>query len=263
MWRALCIVLLAWGSALAAQSADSSHTAAARIIGVFDTQTGAPLEGVQVHDAFSGAFKLTSNTGTARLDFLTFRGAAAVVELRKLGYEPTQLVVSRADTAPITAVMEPLAMLPRVTTTARYRLDRDPGKWDGFEDRCRSGSGTCIRNEDLERQPAANIADFLIREPGVTLGACGNVGGRNSQCGHVAMKPTVSPPAYCLPTFFVDGMEWDVKMGPPVDLTPGRPAGAPFTPTNVKGVEVYPSERNRPLRFLGDPTCGAIVIWTK
>lgn len=69
--------------------------------------------------------------------------------------------------------------------------------------------------------------------------------------------------AYCLPTFFVDGIEWNVKMGPPVDLTPGRPAGAPFTPTNVKGVEVYPSERNRPLRFLGDPTCGAIVIWTK
>jgi hypothetical protein len=102
MWRALGIVLVVWGSALAAQSADSSHKAPSRIIGVFDTQTGAPLEGVQVHDAFSGVYKVTSNTGTARLDFLTFRGAAAVVELRKLGYEPTQLVVSRADTAPIT-----------------------------------------------------------------------------------------------------------------------------------------------------------------
>jgi hypothetical protein len=31
----------------------------------------------------------------------------------------------------------------------------------------------------------------------------------------------------------------------------------------VKGVEVYMSEQNRPLRFTGDPTCGAIVIWTK
>lgn len=256
------LLLSVWTSAAAAQSPDSARKTP-RIIGIFDSQTGAPLEGVQVHDAFSGAYKVTSNTGTVRLDFLTVRGAAAVVELRKLGYEPRQIVVSRADTAPITEVMVPLAMLPRVTTTARYRLDRDPGKWDGFEDRCRSGSGTCISNEDLERQPAASIADFLIRAPGVTMGACGNVGGRNTQCGHVAMKPTVSPPAYCLPTFFVDGIEWNVKMGPPVDLTPGRPAGAPYTPTNVKAVEIYPSERNRPLRFLGDPTCGAIVIWTK
>jgi len=65
------------------------------------------------------------------------------------------------------------------------------------------------------------------------------------------------------PTFFVDGFEWNTKMGAPTDLTPGRPAEGPYTPTNVKGVEVYMSERNRPLRFTGDPTCGAIVIWTK
>jgi hypothetical protein len=77
------------------------------------------------------------------------------------------------------------------------------------------------------------------------------------------MKPTVSPPAYCLPTFFVDGHEWSPTMGPPVDLTPGRAAEGPYTPTNVKAVEIYPPERARPLRFTGDPTCGAIVIWTK
>jgi hypothetical protein len=65
------------------------------------------------------------------------------------------------------------------------------------------------------------------------------------------------------PTLFVDGFEWNTKMGAPTDLTPGRPAEGPHTPTNVKGVEVYMSEQNRPLRFTGDPTCGAIVIWTK
>jgi hypothetical protein len=254
---------MAWASALAAQTPDSARRPAPRIIGVFDAVTGAPLEGVQVHDAFSGAYVVTTATGTARLDFLTFRGAAAFVELRKLGYEPKQMLVSRADTTPITQTMEPLAMLPRVTTTAKYRLERDPGKWDGFEDRCRTGSGTCFRDEDLERQPAATIADFLVRAPGVVIGACGPVRGRMEQCGHIAMKPTVSPPAYCLPTFFVNGMEWNPTTGAPIDLTPGRPAGAPYTPTNVKGVEVYPSERNRPLRFTGDPTCGAVVIWTK
>ena len=262
-WRATLLLLVACASSISAQGADSNGRAAARIIGVFDLQTGAPLDGVQVRDAFSGAYRVTTATGTARLDFLAFRGGATFVQLRKLGYAPKEIIVSRADTMPITETMEPLAVLPRVTTTARYRLERDPGKWDGFEDRCRTGSGTCIRSEDLERQPSASIADFLVRAPGVTIGACGSAAGRNDQCGHIAMKPTTIPPAYCMPTFFVDGFEWNPRVGAPVDLTPGQPAGAPFTPGNVKAVEIYPSERNRPLRFTGDPTCGAIVIWTK
>jgi hypothetical protein len=245
------------------QVADSARVPAGRIIGVFDAEAGTPLEGVRIVDAFSGSYVVTTQTGTARLDFLTFRGAAAFVELRKLGYEPKQIVVSRADTVAITETMQRLTILPQVTTTAKYRIDRDPGRWEGFEDRCRSGSVTCIRSEDLEQKPAANIADFLVHAPGVTMGACSGVSGRNTQCGHIAMKPTVSPPAFCLPTFFVDGIEWSLMLGPPVDLTPGRSAEGPYTPTNVKAVEIYPPERNRPLRFTGDPTCGVIVVWTK
>jgi len=218
---------------------------------------------VQVRDVFSGTYAVTTATGTVRLDYLTFRGAAAFIERRRLGYQMKQIVVNRADTTPITEVMEPVVTLPRVVTTAKYRIDRDAGRWDGFEERCRSASVTCIRNEQLEQQPAANLADLLIRAPGITLGACGSVRGRSEQCGRIAMKPTTSPPAYCQPTFFVDGFEWNTKMGAPTDLTPGRPAEGPYTPTNVKGVEVYMSEQNRPLRFTGDPTCGAIVIWTK
>lgn len=256
------LVTAAVTSALA-QGADSARVPAGRIIGVFDAEAGTPLEGVRIVDAFSGTYVVTTQTGTARLGFLTFRGAAAFVQLRKLGYEPKQIVVSRTDTVPITETMRRLTILPQVTTTAKYRIDRDAGRWEGFEDRCRSGSGTCVRSEDLEQKPAANIADFLVRAPGVTMGACSMVSGRNTECGHIAMRPTVSPPAYCLPTFFVDGIEWNPTMGPPVDLTPGRAAEGPYTPTNVKGVEIYPPERARPLRFTGDPTCGAIVIWTK
>ena len=185
-----------------AQTADSSHGPAPRLIGVFDSRTGAPLPDVQDRDVFSGTYAVTTTTGTVRLDYLTFRGAAAFIELRRLGYQLKQIVVNRADTTPITEVMEPVVTLPRVVTTARYRIDRDAGRWDGFDD-------------DVQ------------------------------------------------PTFFVDGFEWNTKMGAPTDLTPGRPAEGPYTPTNVKGVEVYMSERNRPLRFTGDPTCGAIVIWTK
>ncbi len=137
-----------------AQTADSSRAPAPRLIGVFDSRTGAPLPDVQVRDVFSGTYAVTTATGTVRLDYLTFRGAAAFIELRRLGYQLKQIVVNRADTTPITEVMEPVVTLPRVVTTARYRIDRDAGRWDGFDERCRSASVTCIRNEQLEQQPA-------------------------------------------------------------------------------------------------------------
>jgi hypothetical protein len=185
-----------------------------------------------------------------------------------LGYEAKQLVVSRADTASITEILERAITLPPVITTEKYRIDRDAGRWDGFEQRCQSKSVTCFRNEDLEKKPAANLADFLIRANGVTIGSCAGGRGagsahRNGQCGKIAMKPAVIPPAFCQPTFFVDGFEWNSHMGAPTDLAPNTPAEAPYTPTNVKAVEVYPAERPRPLRFQGDPQCGAVVIWTK
>ena len=119
-----------------AQTADSSHAPAPRLIGVFDSRTGAPLPDVQVRDVFSGTYAVTTTTGTVRLDYLTFRGAAAFIELRRLGYQLRQIVVNRADTTPITEVMEPVVTLPRVVTTARYRIDRDAGRWDGFDERC-------------------------------------------------------------------------------------------------------------------------------
>jgi hypothetical protein len=227
-----------------------------------------PLPGVQVRDAFSGPYVVTSATGTARLGFLTFRGAGAVVELRKLGYEAKQLVVSSADTASITEVLDPVVALAPVVTIEKYRIDRDAGRRDGFEQRCQSKSVTCIRNEDLEKRPSANLADFLIRADGMTIGACGGGSGRgsaqrNGQCGKIAMKPAAIPAAFCQPTFFVDGFEWNSRMGAPTDLAPHRPAEGPYTPGNVKAIEVYPPERPRPLRFQGDPVCGAVVIWTK
>jgi hypothetical protein len=256
---------------LFAQSPEAARRPAARLIGIYDSRTGEPLTGVQVIDAFSGTYSLTTSTGTAPLSFLTFRGVAAFVDLRKLGYQAKQIIVSRDDTVPITEVMDPVAELAPVVTTEQYRIERDAGKWDGFETRCQSKSVTCFRREDLEKKVAANLADLLVHADGVTIGTCGGGSGfgranRNGQCGKIAMRSTVIPPTYCQPTFFVDGFEWKTtgQLGAPSDLTPGRPAEAPYTPANVKAIEVYPPERQRPLRFQGaSSACGVVVIWTK
>lgn len=252
--------LAACSSPSMSQAPDSARVST-RIIGVFDARTGEPLPGVQVRDSFSGTYAVTTAAGMVRLDYLTYRGGAALVELRRLGYDAKQLVVSRADTVSITEIMEPVATLAPAVTTEKYRIDRDAGMWDGFEVRCQSRSVTCIRAAELEKRATSNLADLLIRADGVTMGSCANR--RSAQCGKIAMKPVVIPPAYCQPTFFVDGFEWNSRMGAPADLSPGKPAEAPYTPTNVKAVEVYPPEKPRPLRFQGDPACGVVVIWTK
>jgi len=269
--RVLAVASAIAGCALSVsgQTPDSTRAIAPRLIGVFDGRTGEPIPGVQVRDVFSGSYVLTTATGTARLSFLTFLGAAGFIELRKIGYEPKEILVDRADTVSITAIMDQVTTLAPVVTTESYRLDRDAGKWAGFEERCHTKSVTCFRNEDLEKRPAANIADFLIHAAGVTMGQCGGGSGRwnpgrNGQCGKIAMKPSVIPPAFCQPTFFVDGFEWDSHTGAPIDLVPGAPPNGAYTPANAKGIEVYPPGRTRPLRFQGgDPACGVVVIWTK
>jgi len=266
MRRACCAYAAAiaacWpATRLMSQGAQPVHPAP--LLGVFDQEAGAPLAGVQVRDEFSGTYALTTSAGMARLDFLSFRGTASVVRLMKLGYEPKTILVAQGDTTPITEVLERVTTLGPVVTTERYRLDRDRGRWGGFARRCEQHTVTCFADSALAARPSSNMADFLIKAPGVTIGACSADSTRSTQCGRVAMRAAVIPPSYCEPSIFVDGFWWNSHVGSPIDMRPSTPPAAPFTPANVKGVEIYPTAAPRPLRFEGDPLCGAIVIWTK
>lgn len=261
----LFAVLPGWAMA---QSHDSTHVAGIKIIGVFNARSGEPVAGVAVRDVLSGESVVTTVTGTARLDFLAYRGGAAIVQLQKAGFEVKQILVSRADTSSVTELLEPATALAPVVTTEKYVITRDAGLRDGFSVRCTSKSVTCFDAREIEKHPLANVADLLIRAEGVTLGGCGGGRGkwmanRNELCNTVAMKPTTIPPAFCYPTFFIDGFEWDSSMGSPIDSVPGRPANGVFTPSNIAAIEVYPPEKPRPLRFNGSSVCGAVVIWTK
>ncbi len=219
--------------------------------------------GVQVRDVFSGTYALTTATGTVRLSFLSFRGNASVVRLTKLGYEPKTVLLAQGDTTSLTELLQRVPMLAPVVTTERYRLDRDDGRWEGFARRCEQRTVTCFTDSTLVARSSSNMADLLVDAKGITIGACGPDKTRNGQCGRVSMHSATIPPAYCEPSIFVDGFWWNPHVGSAIDMQPGTPPAAPFTPANVKGVEVYPSEVPRPLRFEGDPLCGAIVMWTR
>ena len=77
----------------------------ARILGVFDDATGAPLDSVRVTDVLNGNSSLTTATGTVALYFLPDGGA--LVRLQKLGYEVQTfpIAISPADTVAITITL--------------------------------------------------------------------------------------------------------------------------------------------------------------
>src|SRR6185312_9802088 len=88
---------------LAAQRPDSAAKPAAnayrfRLLGVYDEQSGDPIEGVEVADLLHGNKSLTSKTGTVSLFFLPDGGG--IVRLRKVGYEVQTLTIpiSPSDT---------------------------------------------------------------------------------------------------------------------------------------------------------------------
>jgi hypothetical protein len=77
----------------------------ARLLGLFDDATGAPVEGAEVLDILTGTRGLTSETGTISLAFVTDGGS--LIRIQKAGYQPMTMsvMISPVDTVPITLTL--------------------------------------------------------------------------------------------------------------------------------------------------------------
>lgn len=216
-----------------------------RLLGVFDIQSGLPLEGVEVGDVLNGTKSLTSKTGTVSLFFLP--DGSTLVRVRKLGYQAQTFMVTTSpkDTMPITVVLERLTELPAVVTT-----DSGPhyinANLRGFEERRHQAFGYFITGAQLREEENSKLFDILSRHiPGLRLqrvpgGIQALVSGRQ-----------------CYVPIYVDGMPMD-------------PGTSHFdmrdleTVSNFGAIEYYAGPATIPPQFnITGKGCGALLIWTR
>lgn len=230
-----------------------------RVLGVFDEDTGAPIEGVEVRDLVTGNSALTTNTGTVSLVFVPDGGS--MIRLRKIGYA-TQTMFAAIDSmsrSPITAVMSHAVQLPTVVTNAKA-VDpayATPGL-TGFAERAKEGFGRYLMNETIRKQDYKSLADMLRQLGGMTIvtdqhgleyaSAASGVGGASGLAFGAA-----SSSDRCHATVYLGSM----SLGQP-DLR-SLPQ-----PTELAGIEWYPHIDETPVEYtMTNSGCGVLVLWQR
>jgi hypothetical protein len=222
--------------------------------------TGAPIAAAGMLVLKAGRdeallFATTDSAGRHTIVFVPDSGAYRLA-VRKVGYVETmrRLLVEPGDTVSFDltlARVAPGTELPAIVTTEHYRLDTDPGRWDGFNVRCQSKLASCLKEDYMTERPSYDLSDILKVADGiipVPHGLAAPPPKMHCDAGRGCRNHT------CEPNYFVDGFIW---LSGWHDLTQA------FGPEQLKGIEVYRTEQPRPLRFEGNPGCGSIVFWTR
>jgi len=237
-----------------------------RLLGVFDEDSGQPLDGVEVMDMLTGTSALTTSTGTVSLVFLSPGGS--LVRIRKLGYavQTMSIPLSPRDTSGITVTLKRVAELPAVVTRDSSRRYISPAL-RGFEERRKSGHGYFIDETVLRKEDNRSLGNLLVAHaPGATV----------KQMSGSAMFLLRS--ARCInggqPDVYVDGValahvpdpRWPgasrVRGGGdtrdiPIDLSQ-------FQVSDLGAVEYYPDNATMPAQFGRTSSgCGALMLWTR
>ncbi len=244
---------------------------------VYNAETQEVIANAVVKDKITGNSVLSSSTGHFALTKDFVKPGGALLEVRAPGFNPVGpfIVDPLVDTLLQVRMIRVATQLAAMVTTEKYRIDLDAGVWDGFNQRCTVAHAACFGEEELAAHPSGRMSDFLNKAEGI-VPVCGKapptrgVGLSRSPQSKEPVSRSRRPPTciakmhsavgtgLCSPTFFLNGSEWIPFEGIPQDeLEVG------FSPPDIKGIEVYESQRPRPLRFGGSPNCGSVVIWIK
>jgi hypothetical protein len=225
-----------------------------RVIGIYDAETGSPIEAVEVMDVASRISALTTSTGTVALSFVDTAGS--LIRIRKLGYESLMMPIANSPgSIPLTILLKRSGqLLPATVTTAkRVRALADTVRkleLSGFYER-RTTSGASpsafMTAEQIER--LTTFDDFQA----------------------VTGRPI------CVENLYVDGVRiantnrdnafWKMRQRAGARALHESLIDEVVKPTEVAAIENYrvsevPAEFNA-TKDPGAGSCGVTLVWTK
>ena len=279
----IAFLVFALSSAPAQEAVPPHHPV--RIVAVRDATTGVPIAGADVTDLMTKRSERTDEAGEVGLfvpQFVNLDGA--VLRITRLGYQSAGPIIvdPSGDSTIVVELNRVVTSLPGMTISARFDMNADPGERSGVATRCASKFDACIDRQELAKSPLKNVSDFLKASPGVVVRcASGSADFNAESLGSIMLGPSRKsradgseahttcsasmaalsvPPPSCTPTFFVNGHE---QLHAKTTQTITDQIDAAYNAADIVTIEVFDSFHPRPLRFTGDPLCGAIVIWTR
>lgn len=268
------VMLLMYVAVVAAPSALAQHDTSAsgrttvpayraRVLGVFDETSGAPVEGVRVLDLATGAFANTTTTGTVSLVYLPDGGS--LVRLQKVGFEPVTMMVTIAptQTAPVTITMRRLTELPAVVSNATATSKYLSPQLRGFEARMKAHVDGYFIDDSILRREENRVLVDVLRSHAPQIQIFEGPGGSKL----LLRSPSCSEGGP--PTVYLDGVPlkaMPVGRGNAARIPSGTPAFdlSHFDVSEFGGIEWYPDNTRLPIEFGGTATgCGALLLWTR
>jgi len=243
--RCLIGVLLLAGTVRAQEAPARLPAYRARVLGVFDANTGEPIEGAQVTDVLSKNSSLTTKTGTVSLVFLPDSGS--IVRVQKIGYRAATMLVkiSPTDTVPVTMLLNPVATtLPTVVTKDSNTRSLSPGLRE-MEERRRKGFGHFVTEAELRKNDSKRMTSIVRTLPSVNI-ACPSKGTRSGECWAVGVRRGCPVDVYINGVISTDN-----------DLQK-------LAVSEFAGVEYYTGPATIPIEYnKTGSSCGVLLFWLR
>jgi CarboxypepD_reg-like domain/Carboxypeptidase regulatory-like domain/TonB-dependent Receptor Plug Domain len=220
---------------------DSTGLSEGQVLGrVFDSETGRPLETVEVQIAGAGLWTLSDENGLFRFDAVP--AGLHVLKVDRVGYahrETVLRVIGRAGHQVEVALSEEAIELEPITVEVRSR--RWYSDMAGLQNRMTLGIGRFLLRHDLIGRGITRLADAAYGVPGFMVRRLGRYA-------------TVVVRGRCEATVFLDGRRH----------VPDPYLGLDAIPVfDLEAVELYRGPAETPPEFQAMEGCGSIVAWTR
>lgn len=215
----------------------------ATVRGTVTTAGGRPIIGARVSVVGAVGMTLTDDRGQFALSGQP--AGTQIVVVRRLGYAVVEVPINLSTRSPRELAVKLNDFVP-VLETVRVQAKRDAGLVRvGFANRKKSGMGTYLSPEDLERRSALRVVDLLTQIPMLRVVSTGGSGRKVVGRSRGVREGCVQ--------FYVDGFPW-VGEGSPDDY---------MNPAEVGAIEAY-SATSTPAEFQRSfSSCETVAIWTK